>query len=321
LELAEELGVERSVSALLITRGTALNDAGEIQQGVEIAERLRDVMQLTRGLNNLAEEKIRIGDSAGALSIYADMRAELSQLGLAPYLLWLDVSEAALCFVMGDWERAVELVRPMHAALEAGETNYYEGDVRHIRAVVRQVKGDVAGAIQEAELGLAAVQRSRDPQSRVPMLGGAAGVFARAGYLEKARATLDEALALCTSLELPYYSFAPNLMLPALDLGLEAAFLECFAPHADADAWTGPAVTACHGDLLVAAEDMSRCGAAYFEAELAIRAAARMRADGDAAGADEQVLRALAFYRSVGATADIAGAEALLGPTVSRGPA
>jgi hypothetical protein len=60
---------------------------------------------------------------------------------------------------------------------------------------------------------------------------------------------------------------------------------------------------------------MRRCGATALEAELRVRAAARLRAAGDSAAADEQLGRALAFYRRVGATRRIRDAEALLAAT------
>jgi hypothetical protein len=74
-------------------------------------------------------------------------------------------------------------------------------------------------------------------------------------------------------------------------------------------------VAAWRGDLLAAADILERHHGKVMEADLRVRAAARLHAAGDTAGAEEQRRRAVTFYRSVGATECIREADALLPAT------
>jgi hypothetical protein len=149
----------------------------------------------------------------------------------------------------------------------------------------------------------------------VPALGSVAGLLAHDGRLGEARRLLDEALGICRDLVRPYYNFAPTLLVAVLDAGMEHEFAEVFGPHADSDPWTRAAVTAWGRDLLGAADILERHAGKVLEADLRVRAAARLRAAGDTAGAEEQRRRAITFYRSVGATERIREADALLPAT------
>ncbi len=313
---AQELGIERVQASLLITRGTATRNREDIERGIALAESTKDVAQLTRGWNNLIEDLIRWGDLAGAFEGYEPWRRELEQLGLDGYLLWESSQEASLRSITDDWDLALELLQPLLAILDAGGTHYLACDALGVRAAIRHARGDTAGALDDVRRGLDFARTSKDVQTHVPSLGRAAELLAREGFTEEARAYLDEALGILHALQdEPYYSIAPSLLFSVLDLGAEQRFLEYFEPFADADTWTGVSVLAWRGDLRGAADRTAPTGATQVEAELRLRAAARLRAAGDSAGADQQLRLALAFYRRVGATRRIRDAEALLAAT------
>jgi tetratricopeptide (TPR) repeat protein len=314
LEVAEEVGAERAQASMLITRGMVLESREDIERGVEIAERLKDLLQLSRGLNNLAELAIGAGDLPAASEVYDRTRREFTQFGVPTYLLWLDVQEASLASVTDRWDRALELIEPILARFDAGTTHYLETDARGTRGAILHARGDTREGLADVESGLAAARSAKDPQTMVPALGSVAGLLAHDGRLEEARWLLDEALAICRGVT-PYYSFAPTLLVGVLDAGVEDEFAEVFGPHAESDPWTGAAVTAWRGDLLSAADILERHGGKVLEADLRVRAAARLRAAGDTAGAEEQRRRALTFYRSVGATERIREADTLLPAT------
>jgi len=69
------------------------------------------------------------------------------------------------------------------------------------------------------------------------------------------------------------------------------------------------------GDLVRAADELQRIGVLPLAAEAHVMAARNLVGAGRRAEADEQLQRALAFYRSVGATACIRDAEHLLTAT------
>jgi tetratricopeptide (TPR) repeat protein len=315
LDVAEEVGAERAKAFMLIIRGTVLESLEDIERGVEIAERLKDLNALARGLNNLAELAIAAGDLPTAFGVYDRTRREFTQFGVHTHLLWLDAQEASLASVTDQWDRALELINPFLALFDAGTTHYLEGDARATRGAILHARGDTRAGLADAERGLAAARSAKDPQVLVPALGSVAGLLAREERLEEARRLLDEALAICRDLGRPYYNFAPKLLVGVLDAGREHEFAEVFGPHADSDPWTGAAVTAWRGDLLSAADILERHAGKVLEADLRVRAAARLRAAGDTAGAEEQRRRAVTFYRSVGATERIRQADALLAAT------
>ena len=66
------------------------------------------------------------------------------------------------------------------------------------------------------------------------------------------------------------------------------------------------------GDLAAGADLLGEIGARTQEAFLRLRAAEQLVEEGRRAEADEQLNRALAFYRSVGATRYVREGEALL---------
>jgi class 3 adenylate cyclase/tetratricopeptide (TPR) repeat protein len=315
LVVAEQVGAQRAQASLLITRGTVLESREDVERGVEIAERLKDLLQLSRGLNNLGELAIAAGDLPAAFDVYDRMRREFTQFGVTTYLLWLDVQEAAIASVTDRWDHALELVEPILARFDAGTTHYLEGDARTTRASIRHARGQTREGLADAVRGLAAARSAKDPQTVVPALGSVAGLHARDGHLDEARRLLDEALAICRDLPTLYYSLAPTLLVGVLDAGMQDEFAEVFDPHATNDPWTGGSVTAWRGDLLGAADTFARHEGKALEADLRVRAAAQLQAAGDTAGAEEQRRRAVAFFRSVGAIERIREADALLAAT------
>jgi tetratricopeptide (TPR) repeat protein len=312
LELAARIEAERPQASLLITRGTALGSRDDIERGLAVAERAKDLLQLSRGFNNLAELVIESGDLAAAFEVYARQRREFGQLGLSAHLVWLDVQEASIAGATGAWDRTLELLDPILARLDAGSTMYLEGDARLTRARIREARGDTHAALADARRGLLAARSAKDPQALIPGLGSTAGLLLHAGRWDEARSLLEEALALSRGLAVPYYTMAPSLLVAVLDLALQNEFLEVFGPHAERDPWTRASVLASGGDLPGAAEAFADLGGRTIEADIRLRAAADLRARGDGTAADEQLQAALAFFRSVGATQRILDAGELL---------
>jgi class 3 adenylate cyclase/tetratricopeptide (TPR) repeat protein len=315
LEIAEQVGAERARASLLITRGTALKSREDVERGVEVAERLKDLHQLSRGLNNLAELAIAAGDIPAAFEVYDRTRREFTQFAVPTYLLWNDVQDAAMRSVTDEWDRALELVEPILSRFDAGTAHYLEGDARTTRGGILHARGDTRQGLADMERGLAAARSAKDPQAVVPALGSVAGLLAREGRLAEARPLLDEALAISRDVQRPYYSFAPTLLIGVLDAGMQDEFAAVFGPHADNDPWTGASVTAWRGDLMGAAGAFERHHGKTLEADVRVRAAAQLLAAGDVAAAEEQRRRAVAFYRSVGAKERIREADALLAAT------
>jgi len=317
LELARELGLGRLEASLLITRGTcALGDDtnDDLSRGVELAERVKDLDQLYRGLNNLAEAAIRRGDLAAADRLYVRMRAEQEALGLRTHLLWTDGQASTLRLAAGDWDTALEMAEPLIAEIEAGRPHILEGQARDVRGSIRYARGEAAGALSDARRGAAAARNAKDSQTVGPALARLAEMLILEGERAEARELVDEVFVLLREHE-PYYTMSIYLLWPAYDLGLGRAASEIFEPSSHGSPWIEAALAVWRGDLAAAADAYARHGALVLEAETRLRAAEQLRAAGDRAGADEELARAIAFYRSVGATRRIRDAEARLAAT------
>jgi class 3 adenylate cyclase/tetratricopeptide (TPR) repeat protein len=308
IEIAEQTNSDRILASALVTRGTAREDVHDIERGIELAEQTRDLLQLFRGLNNMAEHLIRIGDLEGTRPIYERFLRETEQVGWAGQILWVRSQEASLHFIVGDWDTALATIDDLIAEIESGNPHYLESSLRGTRSLIRDARGDTVGAIADAERAVDAARESKDPQAVVPALGNLAQVYAHEGRVDVARAAIEEALAITRPLERHYYSGAISLLWATLDLGLSAELIEIFDRGEGTDLWTKAVIAAWRGELATTAAVFGRFGARWPEAEIRVRIAQR---DGDQA----ELQRALAFFREVGATRRIRDAEALLAAT------
>jgi Flp pilus assembly protein TadD len=102
-----------------------------------------------------------------------------------------------------------------------------------------------------------------------------------------------------------------QLALAAHELGI-ADDVSSLVARASDRRWTQIIALVADGRFEQAAEQLSEIGDRSTEAEVRLLAAAELAAGGHRGEADEQLRKALAFYRSVGATRYIREGEALL---------
>jgi hypothetical protein len=103
----------------------------------------------------------------------------------------------------------------------------------------------------------------------------------------------------------------PHFAAAARDLGLSDELLSAVAERRSTP-WTEEVRAYASGDYAGAAEILRQTGSKPEEAEARLRAAEQLVAEGRRAEADEQLQKALGFYRSVGATAYVQDCESLL---------
>jgi tetratricopeptide (TPR) repeat protein len=155
---------------------------------------------------------------------------------------------------------------------------------------------------------------ARDPQLFLTTFAMAGIIFLSAGKEERAAETLSEALAELQ--ELPAFGFAGveanKLAWAAVMLGREAEVIELLEHEPIDSPWirAGRAVAA--SDFRLAADILGEMGGVTPEAFYRLQNAEQLVREGRRAEADEQLHRALAFYRSVGATRYVREGEALL---------
>lgn len=309
LPMAETFGLDRLRASGLVTLGTPPGtDLGVIKSGIEIALRTNDVQQIQRGYNNLAEALWIGGDLQGALDSYEAARRSTHRLGGRGLLRWLDAQQGFAFHCVGEWDRALELIDRFLAESDAGATHYQDQLARLLRARMRYARGDLDGALEDVELGEAAARQAGDPQALAslelffPLLIGE-------GRIEEANNLLDELYAVVYA---DNFRYALDGALAMADLGRGEALRAAVDRSPLGRPWRLVVDALVQGDYVTAADRYADLGARVYEAHARLGAARRLLDLGDHSAAAEQLNRALAFYRSVGATRYLREGEALL---------
>jgi class 3 adenylate cyclase/tetratricopeptide (TPR) repeat protein len=308
LAIAEELGLDELRASALITIGLGrteregdLRGVEDMERGVEIALAVSST-EAVRGLNNLAvvahlrgqfdrrraliEEVIRVGERLGAAIPVRHTRG------------WLIHAD----FVDGRWDEALVAADAFIAEPEEA-SSYQAANWYRTRARVRLARGDPEGALADVRYALERAREAKDPQVLLPTLATYAQVMLGTGDRAAAEGAVAEGLAILGAAAFPE---VVNLaaVLVELDRGSEA---EALLPEDYESRWFDAVRLAAAGDFAAAADVFAEMGALTDEADMRLRAAEAGGPD-----AEEQLQKALAFYRSVGATAYIRRAERLL---------
>ena len=102
---------------------------------------------------------------------------------------WLHHQCAVSDLVQGRWDEALEGEGAFIAECEAGSPHYLEAAARANRAVIREARGDVDGALADSRRAVDLARESGDPQEVLPQLGSAVDVLESTYAHEDARRT------------------------------------------------------------------------------------------------------------------------------------
>ncbi|HSI96808.1 MAG TPA: hypothetical protein VK926_00460, partial [Gaiellaceae bacterium] len=211
----------------------------------------------------------------------------------------------------GEWDDALRLGDLVLAAPE--RFRYMEHATRQVRANVFNARGDADSAMTEIRRALARARQIDDAQSLWPLLGALAGLTRRQGLQDERDRALDEVLAAFDANESvgDAQEWHPELVLELVLAGLSAAATRVVEQLPDVP-WRDVARAIVDGDHAGAADLLESIGEQPLQAELRLRAARSLAAEGRLADAEAQLERARAFYRSVGATAYLREADEIL---------
>jgi hypothetical protein len=218
-----------------------------------------------------------------------------------------------LPYKRGDWEDAAERADAFLSDVERGLPNYNAAVSYAVRGLMRVARGDPE-AERDAERAVELARAVQDPQIRDVARARAAFIHLVAGDEGLAPALLDEFLAdlgeeshlTFTAIELHCFAWV------ALTLGRAGEILALIDREPFQSPWMEAARAVASKDLRTAADILGTVEALSEEAFYRLRAAEQLVAEGRRAEADEQLRRALAFWRSVGATRYVREGEALL---------
>jgi class 3 adenylate cyclase/tetratricopeptide (TPR) repeat protein len=317
LEIAEALGLTELRVAILTTIGIARTLTGDpsgledLRQSVAAAEQVSS-LETVRGYYNLGGMLGTHGDLASSFATYAKGRLLVERVGDAAWIAWYRAELLMELYWRGRWNEALTLASELTGASAAESPASVEFDASLVRARIELARGDHAEASDNVRHALAFARGAPDPQNLYPALAFAARAAIALGADDEARAHVDELLERAAVRPSPPSYWVVDLALAAWAIGRGTDVLDVVRDSAWRTRWLEAADAIVREDFVAAAAVCGEIGALPEEADIRLAAAARDRAAGR--GPDEDgAVRALAFYRGVGATAYAQAAELLVG--------
>ncbi|MBA2475322.1 MAG: AAA family ATPase, partial [Actinobacteria bacterium] len=172
---AEALGLEDRALIALSTLGAAriaggdLGGIGDLERSIELAERINSP-EAALGYLRLAETEAQQGRLGRRLEAHAHARRVAERFGLARHIRWLEGELVAEYYWGGHWDGALRVADDFVAESAGGTPHYLESFCRGLRGRILLARGDLSGALSDAERGLELARRARDPQLVLPAL-------------------------------------------------------------------------------------------------------------------------------------------------------
>jgi class 3 adenylate cyclase/tetratricopeptide (TPR) repeat protein len=317
LEMAEQLGLGELRAHALNNIGTAKVHNGDqtglkdLERSVEVAIGANAFGELCRAQFNLAHLEWERGEIARALDLYDSSALVAKRFGHMWRWRWSQGQRPEYLYCLGRWDESLAHANAFLIEVEAGSPHYLAGNCYVVRAQIRLGRDDVGGALADAEKALELARLAKDPQSLYPTMGACAYILRESGHERRAGELVDEFLTglrvrndLTSAIDC-LHVFAWTIS--ALGRGSE---LVSALPERDSP-WARAAALFVAGDLEQSADVCARMGAVTEEARDRLWHAERVTQQNRRAEADVELKRALAFYRSVGATRYIRMGEQL----------
>jgi class 3 adenylate cyclase/tetratricopeptide (TPR) repeat protein len=313
LPMVEQVGQDEVISHVLNTIGMArvcLGDPSgldDLRRSVALAEATSSPENLHNAYNNLANMHWRLGRLEPASECLRQARLADERFGYAAGLRWLVGEDMLDHSLRGEWDEALVLADAVIAAATVSP-HYHEGPARMVRAEILLGRGDANVALVDSESGLALAREAKDAQTVGPGLLFHARVLIGAARPREADDLLVELLR-DHDLADPWQHQLPLLL---AELGRGREYLAALGDEHPATPWLEAGRAAASGDFWRAAAGYGKIGARAAEAQARLLSAEALIAEGRRAAADAELTRALAYFRSVGATAYTRRGEALL---------
>jgi class 3 adenylate cyclase/tetratricopeptide (TPR) repeat protein len=318
LAMAEELQLDEIRAFALNNIGIsrlATGDHGgldDVEQSLAIAVSINSA-ESVRAYGNLASMLEDLGELERASAMVAEGRRLGERFGLGEARRWLRAEAVRSLYFRGEWDAAAREYDELIAEFE--EDSYWmEPPCRLVRGRMRLARGDTTGAQDDADRALDLARVAKDPQILWPALAFAARAFS-ATDPSRAGALAAELLSDWRALGWPRTSesdWPADIAFVLPQLASEGQLLEGAAQPRNHTPWFEALVACASGDFRGAANVYAGIGALPDEASARLRAAEVLVRESRRAEADVELKQALAFWRSVGATAYVREAEALL---------
>ena len=300
-------GRSESLNLLGIERVYNGDPAGleDIERSVALARDASTAGDISRALNILSVAHQVLGDVDASYAARLESAQAAVRTGSESLLRWYGATLADHRYRLGNWNEALQTADEFIASLEAGTPNIASWQAYAIRAEIRLGRGDLDGALADVESALDAARIIGEVQAVSFALALAAHVFSLAAGPERALPVGRELLdSLHAGLDIQFAVINLPMFAAAADrLGVLDELTAALGSR-PATRWTDAVRAYAAKDFAAAADILQRIGSKPDEAEARLRAAS-------GGGADDQLERALAFYRSVDATYYVRECEAV----------
>jgi hypothetical protein len=208
-----------------------------------------------------------------------------------------------------DLDRSVDSLR---SEIEAGSPHYLETECRVCRGSIRLARGDLAGGLDDADRALAVARTAGEPQALHPTLAFCGLAALAAGRMQRANEMADALVQGWRQASMNGVNESASGVLLFKRLGRTHEFAAALERVVYPTPWHGAAQAVSSGDPAAAADGYAEIGSVPDEAYARLLAGQELAAAGRRVDAEEQLGRALAFYRSVEAAEYVRIGEQLL---------
>jgi class 3 adenylate cyclase/tetratricopeptide (TPR) repeat protein len=324
LAIAEELGLHERRAHALNTLGMSQVDLGDpdgirnLEQAVAITVE-HNSPEAPRAYGNLAEALSNYGgDLRRAFELRAEGLRAAQRFGIAHDSHFLRAELAVEHYWTGRWGESLELADDLLSRAETGAPNYMDAICWMVRARIGLARGD-AEAPSDAANALDIARLVKDPQVVYPALAICARAMLEGGRSAEGASLAGELLASWsvrpeTMLASHLHSFVDAAVVLSA-VGRGADLVEIAGKAKSQTKWIEAAKALVAGDFRRAAEIYAETGSLPDEAFARLRAAEALIGGGRRPEGERELQRALAFYRSVDATAYLRQGEVLLART------
>jgi len=319
LAMAEQLGIDEVRASALNNIGASRCQSGDpggvadLEEAVAVADRAQVPRETTRARANLASVMWMRGSLDRSAAISAEAQVAAERFGQHLVMRWVRGTRARDEYVRGRWGRASASLDAFLSEVEAGSPHYLAAECYMIRSNIRLGRDDVEGAIADASHSLHLARVAKDPQVLFPALAKGAHVFSEAGDWDQAMALAGELLEQLRIGRVSSALIADSLHVLAWTLARAGRAEELLAILPEERLpWVQAASAFACGNLQASADICGAMGARTEEARDRLWLAGSLVDLQRRSEADIELQRALAFYRSVGATRYVRAGEALL---------
>jgi DNA-binding SARP family transcriptional activator/class 3 adenylate cyclase len=312
LAMARSLGADDGEAAAYGTIGAARvalgdsNGLADLERCVALSEDQGSSHSVGWYIN-LAYARSILGDLRGSFVAREAARRAAERYGGVDDLRYIELERVAEHYWTGNWHEAMRLADALVADAAGGARHYMECECRVWRGRIELARGKVAAALEDGERALELARESGDPQNLDPALAFGARVLLATHRGIEADKLVDELLS----------GLAGRLLNPDLGVDLAVVLVELGRPaelldEAPPSPWLEAACAFVDGDPRRAATIYAEIGSRPDEAYARLAAARWLLGAGRLAEGRTELDRALAFYREVAATAQLAAASEVL---------